>query len=71
MTEELPVEDPDEEHCVWCSGEVKRVGIGRRRKYCSHACRQAAFERRRIERAVAKALDAKEAPQPSGELPSG
>lgn len=66
MTEELPVGDPDEELCVWCGETKVKRAVGRRRRYCSHACRQAAYERRRIERAVQAALAVEREDQEDG-----
>ncbi|GGL91552.1 hypothetical protein [Nakamurella endophytica] len=34
--------------CEWCNRELPEAGrVGRRRRYCSHACRQRAYESRR------------------------
>ncbi|MCX7543523.1 hypothetical protein OS128_11465 [Corynebacterium sp. P5848] len=32
--------------CQWCQGAVPEQGRGRPRKYCSHSCRQRAYEQR-------------------------
>ncbi|MCK7676495.1 hypothetical protein M0E84_00330 [Corynebacterium sp. CCM 9186] len=32
--------------CQWCQGPVPEQGRGRPRKYCSHSCRQRAYEQR-------------------------
>ncbi|MEZ2121358.1 hypothetical protein QWU43_03985 [Corynebacterium sp. CCM 9204] len=32
--------------CQWCQGPVPKQGRGRPRKYCSHSCRQRAYEQR-------------------------
>ncbi|EHR61502.1 hypothetical protein [Saccharomonospora cyanea] len=35
------------EHCGWCGRRIDRSStVGRRRRYCGHACRQRAYERR-------------------------
>ncbi|EID56475.1 hypothetical protein [Saccharomonospora xinjiangensis] len=35
------------EHCGWCGRRLDAQGtVGRRRRYCGHACRQRAYERR-------------------------
>lgn len=36
----------DEPTCAWCSKTLSAAGRGRRRKYCSQACRQRAYEQR-------------------------
>lgn len=47
--------------CVACGGELLRAGTGRRRLFCSPACRQRAYrlrdEARRARDAVAMAAD--------------
>jgi hypothetical protein len=43
--------------CVWCEGPTQWVGFGPRPIYCSHSCRQRAYESRR---AAAAGLVAKE-----------
>ncbi|MBN9643537.1 hypothetical protein ACFSSC_03470 [Corynebacterium mendelii] len=32
--------------CSWCSKPIQSTGRGRPRKYCSHSCRQRAYEQR-------------------------
>ena len=32
--------------CAWCSRPIQSSGRGRPRKYCSHSCRQRAYEQR-------------------------
>ncbi|WP_128889861.1 hypothetical protein [Corynebacterium pelargi] len=32
--------------CIWCAKPMEPNSRGRRRKYCSHACRQRAYEQR-------------------------
>ncbi len=33
--------------CEWCGSELpQQEGLGRRRRYCAHACRQRAYEHR-------------------------
>ena len=32
--------------CAWCSKPIQSAGRGRPRKYCSHSCRQRAYEQR-------------------------
>jgi hypothetical protein len=34
------------EHCGWCGRRLGQSGAGRKRRYCGHACRQRAYERR-------------------------
>ncbi|AZA11401.1 hypothetical protein [Corynebacterium gerontici] len=36
----------NESTCAWCSKIMSATGRGRRRKYCSQACRQRAYEQR-------------------------
>lgn len=52
---DVVVEDPGGGAlCVWCAKvDIRQTGVGRRRRYCSHACRQAAYDQRRIEKRVA------------------
>nr|WP_297006891.1 hypothetical protein [uncultured Corynebacterium sp.] len=38
---------PGAPHCAWCGREIVQAGGGRRRRYCSHTCRQRAYEQRR------------------------
>lgn len=38
--------------CWWCHGPVVRQRTGRWRKYCSHSCRQRAYEQRKLNRAA-------------------
>ncbi|WP_208378945.1 hypothetical protein [Cumulibacter soli] len=40
---------PETVRCTWCSRKIiDAQPTGRRKKYCSHACRQRAYERRRL-----------------------
>ena len=41
---------PSRTHCNWCSVDIGQKPYGRKRRYCSHACRQRAYEYRKVER---------------------
>ncbi|WP_047241391.1 hypothetical protein [Corynebacterium epidermidicanis] len=32
--------------CAWCGNPIETTGRGRPKKYCSHSCRQRAYEQR-------------------------
>lgn len=35
--------------CAWCKRRIKQARTGRPRLYCSGRCKQAAYDRRRLE----------------------
>jgi hypothetical protein len=39
--------------CAWCGATLDQRGTGRPRRYCRAACRQRAYEQRRVEQTVA------------------
>ena len=42
--------------CSWCKKRFKPPSKGRRPKYCSHSCRQRAYEMRRAQQRVPELL---------------
>lgn len=47
MSTENPRDASGEPLCVWCGGEIKQSGVGRRREYCSRTHREYAYRARR------------------------
>jgi hypothetical protein len=46
--------------CAWCKSRFKPPLRGRRPKYCSHSCRQRAYEARRAEQNIPSLLLARD-----------
>jgi|SRR5688500_14290720 len=44
---DTPRDPSGEPLCVWCGGEIKQSGVGRRKDYCSRTHREYAYRARR------------------------